>query len=369
MLFGITGCGVDDPGHSLVQQSIEVHGGDRFEEAEIRFGFRGQPFAVIRQGGRFHYERSYEEEGVRIREWMTNDQTRRMVDGEPVTLDEEGRARVELDLNSVVYFALLPFRLMDPAVRHRELAPTDIEGEPYRVVEVTFQREGGGEDWEDRFVYWFHADDHTLDFMAYRYDRGDGGTRFRRAVNRREVGELLLQDYQNFTANEGIEDIVDYPLLLAEGRLELVSMVEMEDVAVLPPPSLPLDGPVGVGEASDEGVELIVGMERLEYEPGEAVRVALQLANRLDRERVLHFRSGQRYDLVVFAEDDSEVFRWSDERSFTQALGQVQLGPGDDGPMWEEEIPAPEAPGQYRLRATVTADDTDLVAEVPLEVR
>jgi hypothetical protein len=157
------------------------------------------------------------------------------VDGAAVQLTAEARASLETQVNSVVYFAFLPYRLEDPAVRLRDLGEAELEDRPYRVIEVTFEQEGGGRDFDDRFVYWIHRDDHTLDFLAYRFHVGDGGTRFRRAVNRREVGGILIQDYENWTLDPEIDDVAAYGDAFAAGRLELVSMVELGNVRVSTP--------------------------------------------------------------------------------------------------------------------------------------
>jgi hypothetical protein len=229
----IAACGPSDPVADLVAESIERHGGERFLEMEVTFTFRDARFRVRRDGGRYHYERVYRDgEGRSVREVMTNDTVAMEVDGRPVRLDGRERSRIETAVNSVVYFGFLPFRLQDPAVQLRDLGDERVASEPYRRVEVTFLEEGGGVDWEDRFVYWIHRDEKTLDYLAYRYYRDGGGTRFRRAVNRREVGGLLVQDYENFTGEAPVDDIADYARLLEEDRLTLVSMVELEAVEV-----------------------------------------------------------------------------------------------------------------------------------------
>ncbi|GEM_PF-90761 len=227
-------CDQPDPAEEVVRSGIEAHGGELFEAMEVRFTFRDAHFTVWRHNGAFRYERVYtDDEGSVIRDWMTNEETGQEVDGERQPLTAQERASVETAVNSVVYFGLLPFRLLDDAARHRDLGTTEIEGRTYRTVEVTFDREGGGADWEDRFVYWFDDREHTLDYLAYRYHRDGGGTRFRRAVNRRNVGGLLLQDYENYTAAVGeVDDIADYDRLLARGELQLVSTIALEEVEV-----------------------------------------------------------------------------------------------------------------------------------------
>jgi hypothetical protein len=177
-------------------------------------------------------------------------------------------------------------------------------------------------------------------------------------VNRREVGGILIQGYENFTGNEPVEDIADYDRLLEEGRLSLLSMIELEDVVVN-----------GVSELEpDEGFELQVGIDRPAYGPGESITASITLTNATDRERDLSFATAQRYDLVLLDRDDLELFRWSDERSFAQVLGRVELAPGERVE-WTETFPAPSRPGHYLLLGRVTTQAGDLSASVPLEVR
>ncbi|MEX2531853.1 MAG: DUF6503 family protein [Gemmatimonadota bacterium] len=224
-----------DPVTQIVESSIERHGGPLFESSRIGFTFRGARFEVERVGGRFRHSRRYaDSHGRSVVEVMDNDGTRKEVDGAAVPLGPDERAATELAVNSVVYFAFLPFRLGDPAVRLRSLGAAEVHGAPYEKVEVTFHREGGGVDWDDRFVYWIHADDHTLDYLAHRYHRDGGGIRFRRAVNRRENGGLLVQDYENYRPVGEVADIADLDRRFEAGDLELLSLIELEEVEVAP---------------------------------------------------------------------------------------------------------------------------------------
>ena len=226
----------DSPARLAVDRAIEAHGGERFEQVHIEFRFRDHDFRVVRDRGRFEYERTgTDDEGRTVRERMDNDGTRAWVDDVPMELDDDTRASVETAVNSVVYFAFLPFRLDDPAVLLEDLGTTELEGRTQRKVEVGFRQEGGGRDWEDRFVYWFDEETGMLDYLAYRYHTGEGGTRFRKAVNRREAGGLVIQDYENYTADPDITDVAEYDRWFSEGRLRLVSDIRLEDLHVTDP--------------------------------------------------------------------------------------------------------------------------------------
>lgn len=61
-------------------------------------------------------------------------------------------------------------------------------------------------------------------------------------------------------------------------------------------------------------------------EVGRAVRVALRLTNNTGRAEKLTFASGQQYDFWV-TDGDKEIWRWSEDRVFTQAIEERTLGP------------------------------------------
>ena len=138
----------------------------------LTWDFRGVPFEVIRYDGQFRYQRTVEDSlGTPVVEVMQNEGSWIEVAGEDRDVDAQARARLETAVNSVVYFGFLPFRLDDPPVRAADLGIREVAGEPYRKIEITFEQAGGGPDWEDRFIYWFHDADGTLDYLAYREAR------------------------------------------------------------------------------------------------------------------------------------------------------------------------------------------------------
>lgn len=68
----------------------------------------------------------------------------------------------------------------------------------------------------------------------------------------------------------------------------------------------------------------------LEAQVGDtAVHFRLHATNTSDAPVVLEFASGQRFDFIVRDAGGSEVWRWSEDRMFTQALGQESIPPGE----------------------------------------
>lgn len=222
----------------IVDRAIEAHGGaDRLDGAIIRFDFRDRRFALRHDEGRYRYERTFPDSSVRIHDVLTNDGVSRAIAGSQVELSDSMRRSVKSGVNSVAYFALLPFKLNDPSVQKRYLGADSVRQEPYHKVEVTFEQEGGGLAHEDRFVYWFHRDRHTMDFFAYDFEEDGGGTRFREAVRPRQVGGLRFVDYINYTSDlipSPGDSIEQYDRALATGNLRVLSEINLENISVEP---------------------------------------------------------------------------------------------------------------------------------------
>jgi hypothetical protein len=230
--IAVAGC-FQDPAAAIIEETRDVHGSAILDIATIHLDFRGDMYVVRRSNGLFEYSRSYVENGVEVRDVITNDSTFRLIDGVPITVDERERQSIESRVNSVIYFALLPFNLADPAVRSAHLGEVSIRGEPYDAIEVTFEEDGGGRDWQDRYVYWIHSRNRTMDFLAYSFSDDDGGgSRFREAVNPRQIAGVRFQDYLNYTVDTLVFAIERYPDFLDSDALELVSTVEIDEIVV-----------------------------------------------------------------------------------------------------------------------------------------
>lgn len=225
---------------ALLDRARAHHGSARLDDAEIRFSFRGTPFTAVRDGGTFRYARTLtDDQGRTVEEVVDNEGTHRFVDGVEVPLDAAEAGRVHTAVNSVVYFALLPAPLFDPAVRARLLTPDQVGGEPFDRVEVTFAREGGGVDFDDRYVYWLRQDDGQIGHFAYTYaptpgdtSRTETGTRFRVPIGQARVDGVLFQDWRNVTA-DSLTDIAAFGDAFDEGRTFDVSEVVLDGVEVV----------------------------------------------------------------------------------------------------------------------------------------
>ncbi|MEX2402206.1 MAG: DUF6503 family protein, partial [Rhodothermales bacterium] len=239
IVFGILlgACGGPPDPDAVIRQAVAAHGGEHIDQVAIEFDFREYHYTIELDGGRFEYVRERPDSIGYIRDVINNDGFYREVDGERVPLPEDVAASYYSSLNSVAYFMLLPFKLTDEAAQSAYLAETEVNGEPYHEIEVTFRPDGGGRDYQDRFVYWIHRDRHTMDYLAYDYVTDDTGTRFREAFNVRTIGGIRFQDYYNYTSSvidspgDPIEDLDEE---LEAGTLELVSVIEKNNITVEP---------------------------------------------------------------------------------------------------------------------------------------
>ncbi len=236
-LLTIIACAGPPSADSIIARAIETHGGPALQNAKVRFQFRTYDYVIRRQGGEYSYQRRYENEGLQVTEVLTNDGIVRAVNGQPVELTTEEMQTISTPLNSVPYFALLPFNLGDQAVQARYFGTSVIKGEPYHEIEVTFRTDGGGLDHEDRFVYWFHQQRYTMDYLAYAFHTGDGGTRFREAFNVRTIGGVRFADYYNYTSDtlgQPGDPIETFDDVFNARNTRLLSEIVLENVLIEP---------------------------------------------------------------------------------------------------------------------------------------
>ena len=81
---------------------------------------------------------------------------------------------------------------------------------------------------------------------------------------------------------------------------------------------------------------------------------ALQVTNTASAPLTLEFGSGQSYDFVVLR-GTQEVWRWSADRMFTQALRSETLPGGATNTYTATWAPLPGSGGEYTVRATLMA--------------
>src|SRR5690606_13025286 len=120
-------CDQRSDAQKIVDSAIDAHGGDAFENSQIEFDFRDKNSKID-------------------------------------TLTEERVGAFSRSVNSVAYFAFLPYSLNDAAAVKTYLGETEIKGKKYHQIKVTFEQQGGGDHYEDEFLYWFGKEDFLMDY-------------------------------------------------------------------------------------------------------------------------------------------------------------------------------------------------------------
>ncbi|QBA64357.1 DUF6503 family protein [Muriicola soli] len=229
-----TGCG--DPknipsAQELVDRTIEVAGGDLYEQSEFRFKFRDMVYVLERENGEKIMKRIKQTDSGQLTDVRNGDKFNRVFEGKSIQVSDSMANVYSNSINSVHYFAYLPYGLNDAAVNKELIGKKLIRNREYYKVKVTFEQQGGGEDFEDIYIYWIDKETFKPSYLAYEFHVDGGGMRFREAYNERFVNGIRIVDYRNFKPR-GTADIMEIDDLFEKGQLELLSDIKLEAVEV-----------------------------------------------------------------------------------------------------------------------------------------
>jgi hypothetical protein len=222
----------------VVAKTFETHASAALNNSITVFDFRNYHFKITRKDGSFSYERSHTDSaGNALHDVLTNAGFYRERSGQRMTISEKDSLSLGESVNSVVYFALLPYFLKDRAVKKTLLENCTLKGEAYYKLSVRFDQSGGGKDFQDEYVYWIHRERFTMDYLAYSYQDGEGpdamGVRFREAFNVRVINSVRFADYRNYKPKgNALPDVKTLDRVFETGGLEQLSLVELSNVEV-----------------------------------------------------------------------------------------------------------------------------------------
>ena len=157
----------------------------------------------------------------------------RTIEEETIALSDSLSNVYANSINAVFYFALLPYGLNDPAVNKEVIGEVTLKGHEYYKIKVTFDEQGGGEDFDDVYLYWVNKKTWKPDYLAYEFHVNGGGMRFREAYNERYVNGIRFVDYRNYKPTSAAA-ITSLDSLFEANALELLSDIKLEHVAVSP---------------------------------------------------------------------------------------------------------------------------------------
>lgn len=216
----------------IVVKSIAACGGEAYSNSNISFRFRDMEYTASGSASNRILTRSFQQDSFSIKDVRTNKDFKRYVNDSLVVLSDSLANVYANAVNSVHYFAYLPYGLNDEAVIKRYLGTVTLKGKEYHKVEVTFDQEGGGDDFDDIYVYWFNTNTYKPEYLAYEFHVNGGGHRFRKAFNERVVGGIRFVDYQNYK-NPALENpIHEIDNSYESESLDLLSEVKLEEIKV-----------------------------------------------------------------------------------------------------------------------------------------
>ena len=212
----------------IIDKSIKASGADKVSQSKIAFTFRDKVYLATRNNGQFEFTRSFDS----IKDVLSNTGFMRFIHGEQVVLTDSVANNTKNSVNSVHYFSVLPFGLNDAAVQKKILPSVVIKGQPYYKIEVRFSEEGGGEDFEDVFVYWVHQKSFLIHYLAYEFHTNGGGFRFREVTSEKIIEGIRFVNYANYKPNKQITDVKIIDSLFIAGNLNKVSDIILKNIQV-----------------------------------------------------------------------------------------------------------------------------------------
>lgn len=217
----------------IIQKALHQSGFDK-SSFSVDFDFRDYHYTLIRKPSFYSFSRSTIQKDVEVKDVMTSSKPlQRFIDGKMILLSDSLQRVYSNSLNSVMYFFQLPKPLQDTAAINELVGADVIHGETYWTLKVTFKEEGGGEDFQDEYRYWINQKNYEIDYLAYNYLTDGGGTRFRRAVNKRKIEGIFFQDYVNYKPFQKFEQLDSLPSLFEQEELQQVSLIENKNIRVV----------------------------------------------------------------------------------------------------------------------------------------
>ena len=216
----------------VVDKAIAKSGGTLFANSKLSFDFRDKHYISEGIGNDGVLKRVFNLEGKKVEDVKSKAKFERYIDGALEVLHDTVASNYDNSVNSVHYFVKLPYGLNDPAVNKTLLEDVTLKGKDYYKIKVTFDQIGGGEDFEDTYMYWFNKETFKPDYLAYDFHVNDGGVRFRVAYNERYIKGIRFVDYENYQPKDDATTINNIDSKYQTGDLELLSKIELKNISV-----------------------------------------------------------------------------------------------------------------------------------------
>ncbi len=219
---------VDD----IIDKSIDAYGGGKVNSSIIEFDFRSKHYSAKYHNYKYELIRSFSDSTGLVVDVLNNDGFTRTINDSIVMLDDKWSGKYSRSVNSVIYFFRIPFIMKDEAVKPELIGEATIKDQTYHKVRITFSEQGGGDDYDDSFIYWVNQENFFIDYFAYSYSTDGGGKRFREAINPRNIIGLRTTDYINYEPKDLQVAIEDYDTYFIEGGMKELSRIENKNISI-----------------------------------------------------------------------------------------------------------------------------------------
>lgn len=216
----------------IIDKSIITSDASKVSNSEIFFKFRDKEYRALRNNGNFKLHRIFTQEKEVIEDVLSNNGFKRFLDGHQIKLPDSMARKYSSSVNSVHYFSVLPYGLNDAAVKKKLLDNVTIKGKSYYKIQISFSENGGGEDFEDVFIYWIDKQNFEIDYLAYSYHVNGGGMRFREVKNERLINGIRFVDYNNYKSTNASTKLKDLDKAFEKSKLKKISEINLEKVKV-----------------------------------------------------------------------------------------------------------------------------------------
>jgi len=237
-LLGMLSCKSENQSvaaQEIVDKAIATAGGELYKTSDVKFTFRDWEYVLLQdpKGRILKRIQPLDSLGGVVTDMKQGNRFVRTIGGQTVELSDSLSNVYANSINSVFYFALLPYGLNDPAVNKEVIGEVTLKDHAYYKIKVTFDKEGGGDDFDDVYLYWVNKKTWKPDYLAYEFHVNGGGMRFREAYNERYVNGIRFVDYRNYKPSKAAA-ITALDSLFEANALELLSDIKLEFVAVSP---------------------------------------------------------------------------------------------------------------------------------------
>ncbi len=103
--------------------------------------------------------------------------------------------------------------------------------------------------------------------------------------------------------------------------------------------------------------KITLSILKSDFSQKEIVPLRLRLTNTSDKKLVLNFPSSQKFDFAARDKDGNEVWRWSADMSFAQAVTKIEIKPGEHQDFFAKIDAGVLRPGSYEIEGTSTAEE------------